>query len=151
MFDAKDETGTGVGLDEAASVRTFEPGTLDSREAESVRTSILMKSFTSEPERGFREAASVRTFEPDTIGCREAASVRTFDAFRVATASGAWRSSAYRRALPPLSDIAFILIACAPGAAIAATASARPRRATSRREPLTFMTPPLVFVVMTTP
>ena len=43
MFDAKDETGTGVGLDEAASVRTFEPGTLDSGEAESVRTS--MKSF----------------------------------------------------------------------------------------------------------
>jgi hypothetical protein len=55
MFDAKDETGTGLGLNEAASVRTFEPG---------------------------------------TIGCREAASVRTFDAFRVATASGAWRSSA---------------------------------------------------------
>ena len=92
MFDAKDETGTGVGLDEAASVRTFEPGTLDSGEAESVRTS--MKSFDDGTGTGFREAASVRTFEPDTIGCREAASVRTFDALRVASASGAWRSSA---------------------------------------------------------
>src|SRR4249920_2771772 len=65
VFDARNETGTGVGLNEAASVRTFEPGRIGCREAASVRTFDAKDAAGTVV--GLNEAASVRTFEPGRI------------------------------------------------------------------------------------